>query len=196
MTLVTNYTDEQKMAIISENVKNTMETLGLDLTDDSLCGTPDRVAKMYVKEIFYGLDEKNFPRMMTVENKMGYKQMLVERNIKVHSQCEHHLVPFIGTCHIAYIPGKKVIGLSKLNRLVDFYARKPQIQERLTEEIHAKLCEVLETEDVAVVVDCVHFCVVTRGIKDSGSSTVTSEISGAFKQAETRSEFMDIAFRK
>ena len=187
---------EQKK-FISGKFAEIMLALGLDLTDDSLCGTPDRIAKMYVDEIFYGLDDKQFPRIMTVDNKMNYNQMLIERDVKVHSVCEHHFVPIVWVGHIAYIPKDKVIGLSKINRIVDFYSRRPQIQERLTEEIYAKLVEVLGTEDVAVVIDAKHFCVITRGIKDVNSSTVTSKMGGIFMEnKEARKEFLDLVVNK
>lgn len=162
------------------------------MTDDSLQKTPHRVAKMFVRETLYGLREENEPRMMVMENKMEYDHMLVERDIKCHSLCEHHFQPIIGFAHIAYIPKDKVIGLSKLNRIVDFYSRKPQVQERLTQEIHAKLVLELGTDDVAVVIDAEHMCVKLRGIQDQTSSTVTSKLSGKFMQPEVRQEFFNI----
>ncbi len=187
---------EQQKKKISKLFWEIMETLWLDLKDESLSWTPKRVAKMYVEELFYGLDEKNFPRVMTVSNwdweTVWYTQMLIEKDIKVHSTCEHHFVPIIWKAHIAYFPNKKVIWLSKINRIVDFYARKPQIQERMTEEIHSKLCEILETEDVAVLIDAKHFCVITRGIKDINSSTITSKFSGCFEKKEIKKEFLDL----
>lgn len=182
----------EKKEIIAKHFKAIMETLWLDLTDDSLCDTPKRVAKMYVDEMFYWLDNKNLPRIMTVENKMSYDHMLLERDIKVQSCCEHHRKDIIWKAHVAYIPKDKIIGLSKLNRIVDFYCRKPQIQERLTNEIHNKLVEVLETEDVAVVIDAVHMCVVTRWVKDINSSTVTSKLWGVFKETAVRKELLDL----
>lgn len=188
--------NDQKKSKIEEHVRAIMETLELDLTDDSLEGTPRRVAKMYVDEWFYGLQEDKFPKIMAVDNKMKYNQVLVEKNIKVNSVCEHHLVPIVGVAQVAYIPDKKVIGLSKLNRIVDYYSRKPQIQERLTEEIFNKLVEILGTENVAVIVDAKHFCVITRGIKDVNSSTVTSKLGGQFLEKEVRQELMDLINQK
>lgn len=183
-------TSEQKKSIIAEHVKAIMETLGLDLSDDSLSGTPRRVAKMYVDEIFYGLDPSKAPKIMTVENKMHYNQMLVERDICLKSHCEHHLVTILWKAHVAYIPKERIIGLSKINRIVDFFAHRPQVQERLTEQVHAYLCWVLETDNVAVVIDAEHFCVKVRGIEDEDSSTVTSKLSGAFVSPEVRQEFL------
>ncbi len=169
-----------------------MKTLGLDLTDDSLRETPQRVAKMYVDEIFYGLQSDNFPKMTVVENKFDYDHAVVEVNIVTNSHCEHHFVPIIGKTHIAYVPNKKVLGLSKLNRIVDYFAKRPQIQERLTLQIHQALTTILETQDVAVVVDAMHSCVKTRGIKDVTSMTRTSKLSGAFKEDTShRLEFMN-----
>lgn len=185
--------DDRKQ-LIAYHFQQIMETLGLDMADASLKGTPERVAKMYVDEIFYGLDEKKFPRVMTIPNDgtVKYNQILLEKNIKVMSVCEHHILPIVGYAHVAYIPKDKVIGLSKLNRIVDFFSRKPQVQERLTEEIHARFCKELETEDVAVIIDAKHYCVILRGIQDMNSSTVTSKLSGAFKSDATRKELMDL----
>jgi len=185
------WTAAQKKATISRNFARIMEALGLDLTDDSLMGTPDRVAKMYVDEIFGGLDPKNFPKITMVENKMGYNEMVTELKITLNSSCEHHFIPIIGHAHVSYIPGKKVIGLSKLNRIVEYYARRPQIQERLTSQIAEKLKELLEVNDVAVVVDAMHTCVRTRGIKDSASYTRTASIDGAYIETDTRAEFFN-----
>ncbi len=169
-----------------------METLGLDLEDDSLKETPLRVAKMYVDEVFYGLETANFPKITLVENKFNYDHPVIEVNIVTNSHCEHHFVPIIGKTHIAYIPGKKVIGLSKLNRIVDYFAKRPQIQERLTLQIHQALVAILETEDVAVVTDAMHACVKTRGIKDVTSMTRTSKLSGVFREDSShRLEFMN-----
>jgi GTP cyclohydrolase I len=173
---------------IESCVKEILETLGLDLTDDSIQDTPKRVAKMYVDEIFNGLFEQP-PKMTVQENKFNYDQMLIETNIKVHSMCEHHLVPIIGYAHIAYIPKNRVLGLSKFNRVVDYFARRPQVQEKLTNNILQFLTERLETEDVAVVIDAVHMCVKLRGIKDQDSVTRTSAISGVFRLGEPREEF-------
>ncbi|MGZ3787148.1 MAG: GTP cyclohydrolase I FolE [Bacteriovorax sp.] len=169
-----------------------MQTLGLDLSDDSLKETPHRVAKMYVDEIFYGLETEKFPKITIVENKFDYDHAVVEVNIVTNSHCEHHFVPIIGKTHIAYVPNRKVLGLSKLNRIVDYFAKRPQIQERLTLQIHQALCTILETQDVAVVVDAMHACVKTRGIKDVTSMTRTSKLSGAFKEDTShRIEFMN-----
>jgi GTP cyclohydrolase I len=169
-----------------------MQTLGLDLNDDSLKETPHRVAKMYVDEIFYGLETNKFPKITVVENKFDYDHAVVEVNIVTNSHCEHHFVPIIGKTHIAYVPNQKVLGLSKLNRIVDYFSKRPQIQERLTLQIHQALVEILETQDVAVVVDAMHACVKTRGIKDVTSMTRTSKFSGAFKNDTShRLEFMN-----
>jgi GTP cyclohydrolase I len=167
-----------------------MNTLGLDLTDDSLNGTPGRIAKMYVKEIFRGLDPKNKPEIALFENKYKYGQMLVEKNITLYSNCEHHFVPIIGKAHVAYISSGKVIGLSKLNRIVQYFAQRPQVQERLTMQIANELKSALQTEDVAVVIDAVHLCVSSRGIKDVNSSTITAEYSGAFLENVRKEEFL------
>jgi GTP cyclohydrolase I len=175
-----NLSDIEKKQIIEAHFKVIMETMGLDLSDDSLKDTPKRVAKMFVEEIFYGLDEKNFPKMTVVENKFKYDHPLIETNIVTNSCCEHHFVPILGRTHVAYKPNDKVIGLSKLNRIVDYFARRPQVQERLTIQIHEALCHILQTEDVAVVIDGMHSCVKTRGIKDGSSMTRTSKLSGAF----------------
>lgn len=169
-----------------------METLGLDLSDDSLRETPHRVAKMYVDEVFYGLETTTFPKITVVENKFDYDHPVMEINIVTNSHCEHHFVPIIGKTHIAYIPNKKVLGLSKLNRIVDYFAKRPQIQERLTLQIHQALVEILETQNVAVVTDAMHACVKTRGIKDVTSMTRTSKLSGVFLQDSShRVEFMN-----
>lgn len=166
-----------------------MNTLGLDLSDDSLKDTPNRVATMYVKELFGGLNPINKPKATLFDNNYLYTHMLVEKNIVLFSSCEHHFVPIMGKAHIAYIPSGKVIGLSKLNRIVHYFAQRPQVQERLTMQIADELKSVLDTEDIAVVIDAVHLCVASRGIKDIGSSTITAEYSGAFVNAETKSEF-------
>ena len=167
-----------------------MDILGLDRTDDSLSGTPKRVAKMYVKEIFSGLNPTNFPDIKLFENKYQYNQMLVEKNVLFYSNCEHHFVPIIGKAHVAYISSGKVIGLSKINRVVQHFAKRPQVQERLTMQITEALKKVLETEDVAVVIDATHLCVSSRGVKDVNSSTVTSHFSGQFAQEQTKNEFL------
>ena len=182
---------EEKMELIKDDVRHIMETLGLDLTDDSLCGTPNRVAKMFVKEIFSGLDPKRKPSASTFENKYKYGEMLVEKNITVYSTCEHHLLPIVGKAHVAYISNGTVVGLSKMNRIVDYYAKRPQVQERLTIQIVKELQQVLNTQDVACVIDAKHLCVNSRGIRDIESSTVTSEMGGKFKEETTRREFLD-----
>jgi GTP cyclohydrolase I len=182
--------DEEKIEQIEEKFRDIMNIMGLDLTDDSLQGTPHRVAKMYIKEIFSGLNPANKPAVKLFENKYQYKEMLVERNITFYSNCEHHFVPIIGKAHVAYISGGKVIGLSKLNRIVQFFAKRPQVQERLTIQIAEELKRVMETEDVAVLIDAVHLCVSSRGVQDFNSATVTSSYSGAFNNEATRNEFL------
>ncbi len=182
--------DEEKIKIISRHFRDIMHTLGLDLADDSLKGTPGRVARMFVNEIFSGLNPRNKPAITLFENKYRYNQMLVEKNITLYSTCEHHFVPIVGKAHVAYISSGKVIGLSKLNRLVQYYAQRPQVQERLTMQIANELKSVLQTEDVAVVIDAVHLCVSSRGIKDSDSSTVTAHYSGRFNREDTKNEFL------
>ncbi len=182
--------EDEKIAEIEKHFEAIMSTLGLDLTDDSLKGTPHRVAKMYVKEIFQGLNPANMPKMALFENKYKYNEMLVEKNISFYSNCEHHFVPIMGRAHVAYISSGKVIGLSKLNRLVEFYAKRPQVQERLTMQIGKKLQEVLGTDDVAVVIDAKHLCVSSRGVKDESSSTVTAFYSGAFNDEAKKAEFL------
>jgi GTP cyclohydrolase I len=182
--------DDEKMAIIEDKFRDIMETMGLDLTDDSLKGTPHRVAKMFIKEIFYGLNPENKPKISVFENKFRYKEMLVEKNINMNSTCEHHFLPIVGKAHVAYISNGEVIGLSKINRIVDYYARRPQVQERLTVQIANELKEILKTEDVAIVIDAKHMCVSSRGIQDESSSTVTAEYSGKFKEKEVRDEFL------
>ena len=182
--------DEEKIAQIEEKFRDIMNIMGMDLTDDSLQGTPHRVAKMYIKEIFSGLNPANKPAVKLFENKYQYKEMLVERNITFYSNCEHHFVPIIGKAHVAYISNGKVIGLSKLNRIVQFFAKRPQVQERLTIQIAEELKRVMETEDVAVLIDAVHLCVSSRGVQDFNSATVTSSYSGAFNNEATRNEFL------
>ncbi len=183
--------DDEKMDKIDANVREIMHTLGLDLTDDSLRGTPRRVAKMFVKEIFAGLNPKNKPKASTFDNKYNYGEMLVEKNITVYSTCEHHLLPIVGRAHVAYISKGNVIGLSKMNRIVDYYAKRPQVQERMTMQIVKELQEALGTEDVACVIDAKHLCVNSRGIRDIESSTVTSEFGGKFKEKNVRKEFLN-----
>lgn len=182
--------DEEKIERISQNVRQIMATLGLDLNDDSLNGTPRRVAKMYVEEVFSGLNPKNKPEVRLFENTYGYNEMLVEKDISVYSYCEHHLVPIVGRAHVAYIPQNKVIGLSKINRMVRYYARRPQVQERLTMQVAREFRDLLDTEDVAVIIDAHHMCVSSRGIEDTKSSTVTAKFYGRFKNLETRSELL------
>lgn len=183
--------DIEKIASIKKDVAHIMHTLGLDLNDDSLKGTPTRVAKMFVQEIFAGLHPERKPKASTFQNKYKYQEMLVEKNITLYSTCEHHLLPIVGKAHIAYISNGTVVGLSKMNRIVDYYAKRPQVQERLTMQIVQELQRVLNTKDVACVVDAKHLCVNSRGIRDIDSSTVTSEFGGAFKNPETRREFLD-----
>ncbi|MBC5834782.1 GTP cyclohydrolase I FolE [Flavobacterium sp. F372] len=183
--------DEEKITRIKKDVESILLTLGMDLTDDSLKGTPNRVAKMFVKEIFGGLNPNKKPSASTFDNKYKYGEMLVEKNIVVYSTCEHHLLPIYGRAHIAYISNGTVVGLSKMNRIVEFYAKRPQVQERLTIQIVKELQEVLNTEDVACVIDAKHMCVNSRGIKDIESSTVTSEFGGKFKEEKVKREFLD-----
>lgn len=179
---------KQKIAILFEEI---MDVMGLDLTDDSLKGTPERVAKMYIDEIFSGLNPKNKPKVALFDNKYQYNQMLVEKNITFYSNCEHHFVPIIGKAHVAYISSGKVIGLSKLNRIVQYYAKRPQVQERLTNQIANELKTILETEDVAVIIDAKHLCVSSRGIKDDSSSTVTAYYGGAFNSTQKIAELQN-----
>nr|WP_243743973.1 GTP cyclohydrolase I FolE [Tenacibaculum caenipelagi] len=183
--------DKEKIEKIQENVKEILETLGMDLNDDSLSGTPKRVAKAFVSELFMGLNPKNKPEPSTFDNTYKYGEMLVEKNIIVYSTCEHHLLPIIGRAHVAYISNGKVIGLSKMNRIVEYYAKRPQVQERLTMQVVQAMQEALGTQDVACVIDAKHLCVNSRGIKDIESSTVTAEFGGAFKNKETKREFLD-----
>jgi GTP cyclohydrolase I len=183
--------DEEKITRIKKDVESILLTLGMDLTDDSLKGTPNRVAKMFVKEIFGGLNPNKKPSASTFDNKYKYGEMLVEKNIVVYSTCEHHLLPIYGRAHIAYISNGTVVGLSKMNRIVEYYAKRPQVQERLTIQIVKELQEVLNTEDVACVIDAKHMCVNSRGIKDIESSTVTSEFGGKFKEEKVKREFLD-----
>lgn len=183
--------DKEKKERISILFSEIMDVLGLDLTDDSLQGTPDRVAKMYIEEIFSGLDPKNKPKVALFDNKYQYNQMLVEKDITFYSNCEHHFVPIIGKAHVAYISSGKVIGLSKLNRIVQYYAKRPQVQERLTQQIAHELRTVLGTEDVAIIIDAKHLCVSSRGVKDDTSSTVTTYYGGAFNTPEKINELQN-----
>ena len=182
--------DALKIKLIEKHFTEIMHILGLDLTDDSLRGTPQRVAKMYVKEIFSGLNPANKPKIALFENKYGYKEMLVEKDITFFSNCEHHFVPIMGKAHVAYYSNGKVIGLSKLNRIVQFYAKRPQVQERLTMQIAAEIKSVLQTEDVAVLIDAHHLCVSSRGVQDVNSNTITSSYHGKFMDQNTRQEFL------
>jgi len=182
--------DIQKIKIITDHFKHIMHTLGLDLTDDSLKDTPLRVAKMYVKEVFSGLNPANKPESALFDNKYQYNEMLIEKDITLYSYCEHHFVPIIGKVHVAYFSSSdKVIGLSKINRLVQYYAKRPQVQERLTNQIAEALKEALNSEHVAVVIDAAHFCVASRGVKDTNSSTITLYYSGKFKEDNVKNEF-------
>lgn len=182
--------DELKQEIIEEHFTGILRALGLDLTDDSLRGTPGRLAKMYVREIFAGLDPKNKPTISLFENKYKYGQMLVEKHIHLNSTCEHHFLPITGKAHVAYISSGKVIGLSKINRVVDYFARRPQVQERLTMQIAHELKKILNTQDVAVLIEAKHMCVSCRGIEDDGSTTLTSEYTGRFIEERVREEFL------
>jgi len=183
-------TDEEKIAAIAPHFKAIMEILGMDLRDDSLRGTPLRVAKMYVKELFQGLNPANMPSMTLFENKFQYNEMLVEKNINFYTNCEHHFVPFFGKAHVAYISSGKVIGLSKLNRLVEYFSKRPQVQERLTMQIGKALQTVLQTQDVAVMMDAKHLCVSSRGVKDDSSNTITSFFGGKFQDEQKKMEFL------
>jgi GTP cyclohydrolase IA len=182
--------DEAKMRKIEFHFKEIMETLGLDLNDDSLKGTPERVAKMYIKEIFSGLNPANKPKIALFENKYQYQQMLVEKDITFYSNCEHHFVPIFGKAHVAYISNGKVIGLSKLNRIVQYFSKRPQVQERLTIQIARELQHVLQTQDVAVLIDAKHLCVSSRGVQDINSATVSSYYGGKFAEENTKQEFL------
>ncbi|WP_124980257.1 GTP cyclohydrolase I FolE [Nonlabens xiamenensis] len=183
--------DAEKIESIKKDVHHILETLGMDMTDDSLKGTPNRVAKMFVQEIFGGLRPDKKPSASTFDNKYKYGEMLVEKNIVVYSTCEHHLLPIVGRAHVAYISNGSVVGLSKMNRIVDYYAKRPQVQERLNIQIVRELQKVLNTDDVACVIDAKHLCVNSRGIRDIESSTVTGEFGGKFKEAGIRREFLD-----
>ncbi len=183
--------DKEKIDRIKESIKDILETLGMDLEDDSLKGTPRRVAKSFVKDIFGGLHPDKKPKLSTFDNNYKYGEMLVEKNITVYSTCEHHLLPIVGRAHVAYISNGSVIGLSKINRIVDYYAKRPQVQERLTMQVVQALQEALRTDDVACLIDAKHLCVNSRGVRDIESSTVTSEFGGKFKELETKREFLD-----
>jgi len=183
--------DDEKIERISKDVESILQTLGMDLTDDSIKGTPHRVAKMFVKEIFGGLNPNRKPKQSTFKNPYRYGEMLVEKNITVYSTCEHHLLPIVGKAHVAYISNGTVIGLSKMNRIVEYYAKRPQVQERMTMQIVQELQEALGTQDVACIIDAKHLCVNSRGIQDTESSTVTSEFGGRFKEPNIRKEFLE-----
>ena len=184
--------DDEKIKIIENHFAHIMDTLGLDLNDDSLKGTPRRVAKMFVKEKFRGLNKENMPSISLFDNKYNYSKMLVEKNINVQSTCEHHFLPIYGKAHVGYISSGKVIGLSKINRIVDHFARRPQVQERMTRQILKALQDALNTKDVIVVIEAAHMCVSSRGIEDNHSSTVTIEYDGEFINQRKRNEFMDL----
>jgi GTP cyclohydrolase I len=184
--------DETKIKLIQKHFREIMHIMGLDLTDDSLSGTPNRVAKMFVQEIFSGLNPANKPEIKLFDNKYQYNEMLIEKNITLFSYCEHHFVPIVGKVHVAYISNGKVIGLSKINRLVQHYAKRPQVQERLTRQIAESLKEALQSDDVAVLIDAVHLCVSSRGIKDTNSSTITSSFSGKFLDEKRKAEFISL----
>ena len=183
--------DNEKISIIEKNVQEILYTLGMDMTDDSLKGTPKRVAKAYVKELFGGLNPKNLPTSSTFENKYKYGEMLVEKNITVFSTCEHHLLPIYGKAHVAYFAKDEVVGLSKMNRIVDYYSRRPQVQERLNIQIVKALQKILKTEDVACIIDAKHMCVNSRGIRHIDCSTVTGDFGGKFKDKLIKREFLD-----
>ena len=182
--------DSEKIEKIQESVKDILNTLGMDLTDDSLKGTPKRVAKAFVNELFMGLNPKNMPKASTFENNYNYGEMLVEKNINFYTNCEHHFVPFFGKAHVAYISSGKVIGLSKLNRLVEYFSKRPQVQERLTMQVGKALQTVLQTQDVAVFMDAKHLCVASRGVKDDSSNTITGYYGGKFQEESTKAEFL------
>jgi GTP cyclohydrolase IA len=186
--------NKKKIDILEDAFTTIWKTVGMDLTDDSLQETPNRMAKMYINEIYFGLKEENFPKCTTVDNKMRYNEMVVERNVNVQSNCEHHGVVIDGLATVAYVPKQKVLGLSKINRIVEYFSKRPQIQERLTEQIFHTLCYILETDNVAVLIDAQHYCVKSRGVEDVGSSTVTSRLGGGFKtDPAARQEFYNIA---
>ena len=182
--------DDQKILLIEDKFREIMNVLGLDLRDDSLNGTPHRVAKMFVKEIFSGLNPENMPKISVFDNKFKYGEMLVEKNINMNSTCEHHFLPIVGKAHVAYVSSGQVVGLSKINRVVDYFARRPQVQERLTVQIANELKRILKTEDVAVIIDAKHLCVSSRGIQDESSSTITAEYGGVFKDPHRKDEFL------
>ena len=183
--------DIEKIKLIETKIRDILDILGMDLKDESISGTPKRVARMFINEIFSGINPINKPNTSTFDNSYKYGEMLVEKNITVNSTCEHHLLPIVGIAHVAYISNGKVVGLSKINRIVDYYSRRPQVQERLTLQIVQELQNILKTKDVACVIDAKHLCVNSRGIRDNQSSTVTSEFGGKFKEKEIKKEFLD-----
>ena len=186
--------NKKKIDILEDAFTTIWKTVGMDLNDDSLMETPNRMAKMYINEIYFGLKEENFPKCTTVDNKMKYNEMVCERNVNVQSNCEHHGVIIDGLATVAYVPKDKVLGLSKINRIVEYFSKRPQIQERLTEQVFHALQYILETEDVAVMIDAQHYCVKSRGVEDTGSSTVTSKLGGGFKSdPAARAEFYQLA---
>ena len=186
--------NKKKIDILEEAFTIIWKTVGMDLNDDSLTETPNRMAKMYINEIYFGLKEENFPKCTTVDNKMQYNEMVIERNVNVQSNCEHHGVVIDGLATVAYVPKQKVLGLSKINRIVEYFSKRPQIQERLTEQVFHALQYILQTEDVAVMIDAQHYCVKSRGVEDTGSSTVTVRLGGGFKSdPAARNEFLSIA---
>ena len=192
-TVLTDIDRKDKIEKIESHFTEIMKTMGLDLSDDSLVDTPKRVAKMYVNEIFWGLDYEAFPKCTTVDNKMKYDEMVIERNVNVQSNCEHHFVVIDGVATVGYIPKQKVLGLSKINRIVEYFSKRPQIQERLTEQIYHALQFILDTDNIGVVIEAQHYCVKSRGVEDVGSSTVTSKLGGCFKtEPSVRAEFMNI----
>lgn len=184
--------DDEKVELIAEKFSEIMNILGLDLTDDSLKDTPKRVAKMYVKEIFEGLNPEKLPKLSLFQNKYGYHQILLEKNIHFTSTCEHHFLPIVGKAHVAYIPNDKVVGLSKLNRVVKYFAKRPQVQERLTLQIAEYLQDALNTEHVAVIIDADHYCIISRGIEDVNSSTITSEFRGNFQDFDWQNKLLQM----
>lgn len=187
-----NLSNENKKSAIESHFTEILKILELDINDDSLVDTPKRIAKMYIEEIFYGLDYSRFPKATAVENKMKHDEMIIVKNVNLSSTCEHHFVVIDGFGKIGYIPNNKILGLSKVNRIVKFFCKRPQIQERLTEQIFHTLCYILETEDVAVILEATHFCVKSRGIEDVNSKTVTSKLGGKFLQKEVRAEFLNL----
>ena len=190
-TISTDLDETAKISKIQSLFTDIMETLGMDLSDDSLTETPKRVAKMFVNELFWGLKPENFPKCTVIDNKMSYDEMVIEKNVTMMSSCEHHILPIDGVAHVAYIPKNKVLGLSKINRVVEYFARRPQVQERLAEQIYHTLAYILETDDVAVAIEGVHYCVRTRGVEDYNSKTTTLKLGGCFRtEPEARAEFL------